>query len=177
MTESDRQYLLDRLHASRDRVFQAISDISEAQAGFKSGPGAWSIADCIEHIATAEDFMLRMITDNFTEEPQTAGDASHRDRLFLRGGADRRRKFLAPESVQPTGGMTLAASVERFRGNRERTIVYAEECRHNLRNRFVIHPAAGRIDSYQCLLLISAHAERHAVQIGEVKQHADFPQA
>lgn len=179
MTDSDRRSLLDRLHATRDRLLGAISDVSEAQGRFKPGPETWSIVDCVEHVATGPRIYAPQITDNFTEEAETDGGGSHSDVLFLKGGVDRRRKFVAPESAQPTGGVSLAAAAERFRGNRdnrERTLVYAEECRHNLRNRFVVHPAAGKIDSYQCLLLIGVHAERHAAQIGELKQRPDFPQ-
>jgi len=37
------------------------------------------------------------------------------------------------------------------------------------------HPAAGPLDAYAWMLLVSAHSERHTAQINEVKADPKFP--
>jgi hypothetical protein len=44
-----------------------------------------------------------------------------------------------------------------------------------LKNHFTLHPAFGTINTYQLLLLLSGHSERHTLQIEEVKANPAFP--
>ena len=44
-----------------------------------------------------------------------------------------------------------------------------------MRSHFRDHPALKTIDAYQMMLLLSAHSERHTLQINEVKADPSYP--
>jgi hypothetical protein len=54
---------------------------------------------------------------------------------------------------------------------RERTLHALEQTGEDLRATEVKHPhpAAGVISTYECFLLMGSHAQRHALQIEEIK--------
>ncbi len=173
MTDSERALVKEQLSAGREALLAAVEGLSEAQAGFKPSPEAWSILECLEHVAVAERQMLNMI--------QGAGEggrpsAPDRDLAFAASARDRSRKFVAPDPAKPRGRYaTLEEARRKFIEYRERTVAFVERCSDNLRTRNVLHPIAGQIDAYRCLLLIAAHPSRHAAQILEVRAHPAFP--
>jgi len=65
--------------------------------------------------------------------------------------------------------------LDEFVKARRSTIDYVSTTQDDLLNHFWQHPATGTIDLYQSILLISAHAQRHILQIEEIKASANFP--
>ncbi len=65
----------------------------------------------------------------------------------------------------------MAEAVAHFRATRERTLRFIEQTGEDLRATEVTHPhrVVGVISTYECLLLMGSHAQRHALQIEEVK--------
>src|SRR5579863_1636723 len=57
MTDSERAFLLDQLEQTKKDMLASINGLSAAQWKFKSAPNVWSVAECAEHIALAEDFI------------------------------------------------------------------------------------------------------------------------
>ncbi len=173
MIDSERTLVKEQLSAGREAMLAAVEGLSDAQAVFKPSPEAWSILECLEHVAVAERQMLRMI--------EGAGEggrpsAPNKDLAFAASARDRSRKFVAPDPAKPRLRYgTLEEARRKFIENRERTVAFVERCSENLRTRSVLHPIAGQIDAYRCLLLIAAHPSRHAAQILEVRAHAAFP--
>src|SRR5215471_16072430 len=54
LAQTDREKGIKYLEQTRDGVVQATKGLSDAQMTFKSGPDRWSVAETLEHIATAE---------------------------------------------------------------------------------------------------------------------------
>src|SRR4029077_8835439 len=50
-------------------VLDATKDLSPAQWNFKSAPDRWSVAECMEHIAAAEDFIRGMVVEKVWVPP------------------------------------------------------------------------------------------------------------
>ena len=65
--------------------------------------------------------------------------------------------------------------IAHFKESRDAHIEYVDKTQDDLRDHFSPHPAAGLLDAYQWILLMSAHTERHAAQINEVKGDPKFP--
>jgi len=177
MTESERAFLMEGLAASRDTLLSAVEGLSEPQAAFKPSRESWSVLECLEHVAVAERQMLKMI-----ERAQCVSSgppaAAERDRVILGAALDRSRKFTAPAPSEPRPRFaTLREARQEFVDKREQTIAFVEVCTEDLRRRMLLHPLAGRIDAYQCLLLIAAHPSRHAAQIQEIRTRAGFPRS
>jgi hypothetical protein len=49
---------------------------------------------------------------------------------------------------------------------------YAKATKEDLRSRRLLE---GNMDVYQWFLMISAHSQRHILQIREIKAHANYP--
>src|SRR5262249_46844551 len=58
LTSEERGFLLAQLEKSSRTVRTAFDDVSDAQWKFKPAPDRWSIAECAEHIATADTAMF-----------------------------------------------------------------------------------------------------------------------
>ncbi len=61
-TENDRQYLLDNLTGSYNKVIKETQDLSPQQWTFKESPDRWSINQVVEHINIYELLFQREIT-------------------------------------------------------------------------------------------------------------------
>lgn len=169
MDALDREHILKLLADSRDALVAAASGVSDEQSRIRPTPDQWSVLDCVEHVAVAENGMFTMLSANLAP-CQPSGDRG-REEIFLRGSADRTRKFNAPERAHPSGRFpSLAAALSQFQQNRARTIAYVEHCDKDMRAHSISHPVVGPVTGQEFLILLAAHPARHAEQIREVRQ-------
>lgn len=168
-SQADKAKLADLLHQTRERFLQSFADVSEEECRRHPEPGQWSVLDVVEHIAIAETVMLNLI--NGTRRPKTA-DRANREEAFLRAVADRSRKMQSPEPARPAGRFaSLSEARTQFESSREGAIRFVGQCEEDLRATEVTHPhpAAGVVTTYEMLIIMAKHAERHALQIEEIK--------
>jgi len=169
----EKELLITRLQQGRDRYLCAFHGVLDSSSSWRRTPGTWSIMDCAEHVAVAEEQMLRLW------EKLAAPGASDpaKDAAIVAAAHDRTRKAKAPERSEPKGRFdSLFEALERFRMARERTMQFAESTSlEDLRAKVVPHPMAGTLDGYQLLTLMAAHPERHALQVEEIKADPEFP--
>lgn len=175
MTDSEREFAIQKLFEGREAVRRAIHGLGEAQLQFKPQPDTWSIAECVEHLAKAEDLMFALIEKGAANPDGVPLDPAKYGR-FTTAVIDRSRKITAPEGVRPHGHFaSTQAAIAHFDQSRERAIAYTRDCTEDLRSLFTKHPVLGEIDCYRCLLLLAVHPARHAAQMEEIKQHSEFP--
>jgi hypothetical protein len=157
----------------------SVAGLTEAQWKFKAAPDRWSIAECAEHIALTEDLLRGMVQKivSAPADPKVAPpEKKVPDEQVLKVIADRSRKATAPESIQPASKFGApAAIVAHFTESRNTTLEYVRTTQDELRSRFFPHPFVGTIDTYQWLLLLGAHTDRHVQQIQEVKTSPNYP--
>lgn len=175
MDERVRQLILAKLRETQQIFLAESQDVSEEQARWKPAPECWSILECAEHVAVAEQGMLYLLTKRTTPRlgaPRGAG----REQDFLARGTDRTKKFKAPERAAPSGRFaTLVEALSAFEANRSRTIAYIEGCQADLRADELFHPLVGPVTAQECLALLTIHPARHALQVRELRQHPQFP--
>jgi hypothetical protein len=179
LTQGERDRALSELYASRKQFLDSVAGLTEAQWNFKPAPAVWSIAECAEHIAVSEDLLLDMLPKllQSPSEPQKRAEVKGKDEFVLKAMVDRSHKFQAPEMLVPTHRWpTQAALVDHFKQSRDRTLDYVRTTGDDLRDHFFEHPAFKTVDAYQFILIMSAHSQRHTLQLNEVKQVAGFPQ-
>jgi hypothetical protein len=176
LTQEDRDKGVQYLEQTRDGVADRVKGLSEAQLKFKAAPDRWSVAETLEHIALAEDFMFQNITDKIMKAPAGAPgrDPAKVDAFVRAAIPDRSHKAKAPEPLTPTGRWTPAEALEHFQKSRGRTIAFLQST-PDLRAHLVDSPLGQPLDGYEWLLFISAHSERHTKQILEVKADPNFP--
>ncbi|MDP3073010.1 MAG: DinB family protein [Opitutaceae bacterium] len=155
----------------------AVKGLSEAQLTFKPAPERWSVAQTLEHIASAEDFLMGLVKEKAMTAPaRPAGEDVHAiDEFVLKAIPDRTKKATAPEPLIPVNryGSTKEA-LAHFQASRAKTIALLKETA-GLRDHAIDSPLGKKLDPYQWLLFIGAHSERHTKQMLEVKADASFP--
>jgi len=177
LTQADRDRGLQSLEQTRDGVVAAVKGLSDAQMKFKTAPDRWSVAETLEHITLAEDFLFQNITNNIMKAPAGAADrdTAKIDAFVLSAIPDRSHKAQAPEPLRPTGRWTPAETLDHFVQSRAKTIAFLQST-PELRAHVVNGPPLNQpLDAYDWLLFISAHSERHTKQILEVKADPNFP--
>jgi hypothetical protein len=157
----------------------AINGLSEAQWKFKPAAGKWSIAECAEHLAISEEELLRQVRLASVEpRPESITlPGKPFDQELLNIYRDRTNKAQAPESLKPSGRWKDQDSLRKdFWQLRSDTIRFAETTTANLRERGYVHSMLKKpLDCIQWLLVISAHTERHTMQVEEVKFATGYP--
>jgi len=175
-TQADKDKALAYLETTKKGVLNATKGLSEAQWNFKAAPDKWSVAQCAEHIAAAEDFIRGMIVEKIMKAPA----APDRDIAKLDAGViamipDRSTKAQAPEPLVPTNRFgSPEGSLKHFVESRGTTEDFLKKT-PDLRAHATDSPLGSKLDAYEWVLFIAAHSERHTKQILEVKADANFP--
>lgn len=134
------------------------------------------MAECAEHIAVSEDVIFGSVAKVVKMPAAPDKKSAVTDDFILTAVVDRTHKFQAPEVLQPTHRFaTPQELIEHFKQSREQTIAYVRDTQDDLRAHFFDHPVLKTMDTYQWILLLSAHSRRHTAQLNEVKANANFP--
>jgi hypothetical protein len=178
LEQGERDRAMSHLHATRKMFLDSVDGLTEAQWNFKPGPDRWSIAECAEHIALSEDALFEMLrqTVKSPAAPEKKAAARGKDEMILKALPDRSVKAKAPEMLQPKRRWPDRAELlAHFKQSRDRNIAYIQTTEDDLRSHFSENPFLKTIDAYQVMLMLSAHSERHTLQILEVKADPKFP--
>jgi uncharacterized damage-inducible protein DinB len=177
LTQADRDRAAKYLEQTRDGVVAATQGLSEAQMKFKAAPDRWSVAETLEHIALAEDFLMQNITEKIMKAPAGPADrdTAKLDTMILAAVPDRSTKRQAPGPLVPTGRWTPAETLDHFQKSRANTIAFLQATPDLRAHASAENPFQQPMDAYDWLLFIAAHSERHTKQILEVKADPNFP--
>ncbi len=180
LTAAEQDRAVQYLESTKKEILEATRGLSDAQWNFKPGPDRWSIAQVMEHIATAEDFIRGNIVENVMKAP--APDMSGRDVKKIDDGVvamvpDRSHKISAPEPLVPSNKYgSPAGSVTHFVESRAKTEAFLENTPGlRLHATDAPGPMGVKLDAYEWVLFLTAHSERHLKQILEVKADPNFP--
>jgi hypothetical protein len=176
LSQAEKDRALKYLESSKKGVIDATKGLSEAQWNFKAAPDRWSIAQVMEHIAAAEDFLRTLDADKVMKAPasESARDVKALDDAVLTKVPDRSTKIQAPEPLQPSNRFgSPDASLKHFVESRAATEEFLKNTA-GMREHVADSPM-GKLDAYEFVLLIAAHSERHTKQIQEVKADPNFP--
>jgi len=207
ISNADRAYLVAHLEMTREFVVDATRGLTKEQWLFKPGPLRWSTAQCIDHLAQSEAYVLKMVRERVleSEEPLVGAFAStakgrqaieekpHRmskeeDAIIIRWMTDRSPAVEIPveqrppiEEIAPRATFDDPESVLRhFLEVRAETLQYIRTANDDLRGHFTQAPLAGFPamkfhDGYQWILRMSAHTERHLMQVHELRRDVAYP--
>jgi DinB superfamily len=176
VTQTEKDRALQYLETTKKNVLEATKGLSEAQWNFKPAPDRWSVAQVMEHIAAAEDFIRDLVKEKVMMAPagEAGRDVKKTDEGVLMMVPDRTTKAQAPEPLVPTNRFgSPDASIKHFVESRATTVNFLKTTT-GLRDHVADSPL-GKLDGYEFVLLIAAHSERHTKQISEVKADPNFP--
>lgn len=178
LTPQERDKAIQLLKQTEGGVFDAVKGLSEAQLNFKAAPDKWSVAECIKHIAAAEKELWAMAQPALTQpaNPEKRAEIKFSDDDLIKAVEDRAHKSKTFAALEPANSpyQTVPEALAAFKADREKLIALVKNTKIDLRNHVVVLPV-GTYDSYQFILLIGAHSNRHTQQIDEVKTDTKFP--
>ena len=177
MTPGERESVLKSLTESREQLHRMGAGLSREQWHYRTEPGRWSVAECVEHITSVEGRVLGLIEKTLESGPDPSKSSGMKDDVLVADVAGRVTRFQAPEMLVPTGRCPHEELLKEFDRTRQRTHDFAANTTVDLRQHFFRHPVLGELDLYQWLLLIAAHCDRHRAQSEEVMASAGYPRA
>jgi hypothetical protein len=178
ITKQERKSAEKFLSESEATALTTVSKLSEAQLKFKPAPDKWSVEECMMHIAASESVLWGIVdgTMKAPANPEKRSEIKMSDDDVKKNIADRTNKVktFPPLEPQNSGFKTAAEASASFKENRDKLIKYVNTTDDDLRNH-VAKLEAGYFDSYQMVLFIGAHTNRHIAQMKEVMADPNFP--
>jgi hypothetical protein len=178
LTTEQRKFATEYLQTTKKEFLKSIEGLTEAQLAFRAKKGKWCIMDCAEHIALAEKTLFSVVEKQLKEPTDSVSKKHLRmtEKKIIMRLTFRLIKVKAPEVIKPSGKFAnLEAIKQAFGVQRDSAIQYVNATKDPLHHHFWKHPATGKIDLYQTIILMSAHTKRHVLQIEEVKKNAKYP--
>jgi hypothetical protein len=178
ISDQERKTAVDLLQQTEQGVIDAVAGLSDAQLNFKAAPDRWSVFECVKHIAVSEQNLWKMTNGAIKQaaNPEKRSEIKATDEQLVKGVESREKKVktVPPLEPQNTPYKSLSEALESFKTDRAKLIEYAKTTNDDLRNHVVTF-GPGSFDSYQMILFIGAHSNRHTQQIDEVKADPNFP--
>jgi hypothetical protein len=178
ITKQERKSAEKFLSESEASALTTVSKLSEAQLKFKPAPDKWSVEECMMHIAASETVLWGIVdgTMKAPANPEKRAEIKWSDEEVMKNFADRTNKVktFPPLEPQNSGFNSASGAGASFKENRDKLIKYVNTTNDDLRNH-VTKLEAGYFDSYQMVLFIGAHTNRHVAQMKEVMADPNFP--
>lgn len=178
ITDSERKFIVDYMVETRDHVFKAVKGLTADQLNFKSSPEAWSIAECVEHIAITETGLFSWMEVSLAEtaDPAKLAELKMTNEQVVAMITDRSNKFKTNESSTPKNSFgSCDDSLKEFKAKRDAHIEFMKTTEADMHNHMVTLPNGLSMDSYHMVVFMAAHTKRHTLQIEEVMGDANFP--
>lgn len=164
---------------ARTAILGEVRGLSEAQLGFRTAPGRWSIGEILDHLCLAERAMIRSISRLLQQaaglgrigEPGSMETPSSRIDLDLYN-----RPAGAPESVFPSPDRPLERLLAGLEESRERLQEVTKRAEGRVVGNVTLpHFQLGELNFYQWLAVQGAHEAKHLAQIRRIKSAPAFP--
>ncbi len=170
-----------------DRIAQRCAGLSEAQRNWRPGPGAWSVAQVLEHLVIANESYVvpisevlagsarRSVWQRVPGLPRLCGAM-----LVAAFSPGASMRIQAPELWRPPDGVIDGGGVARLTAQGERLSDLMRRCRDRELTRIIIASPAAPFVVYHLLdafRIIVLHLRHHAAQVDEIRRAAGFPAA
>ncbi len=178
LTAAERKFAVDYFSQTKARLLKDLKGLSAAQLNWKADSTRWSIAQCTEHIAVAESYILGWITMTLKQPatPEKKSEVKMTTDQLIAMMTDRSHKAQAPEPLKPSGRFSdTQDAIKAYISRRDSTIAYIQTTQDDLKDHYITHPVFGTLDLYNGLILLAAHSARHTLQIEEVMANPNFP--
>jgi DinB superfamily len=179
MSAEERSKVIKYLNDSQKETLDALETLSDEQLNFREAPGRWSVLEVAEHIMLSETLIFsrfeKALADKLNPEweTKTKGKTEFLEKALL----NRQGKAQAPEMLVPSGKISRAELIAKYKESRAKTLKFAQETDLPLKVHTADHPfpVFGTLNAYNWLIYVPLHNMRHNQQIAEVRGNANFP--
>jgi hypothetical protein len=151
----------------------AVAMVPEHRRNERPGPGRWSVAEVLEHLAMVEKSVMKACARQLTAAREAGLGAETQTSSILSmlppaRVANRETVIAAPDRLRPTG-MDASAAWTDIENTRTLFSDFVRTCDGLALGEVSFpHPALGPLNLYQWLLFAAGHHARHAAQIREI---------
>jgi uncharacterized damage-inducible protein DinB len=179
LTKKEKKYAVDYLELTKADLQNTVAGLSEDQFNFNPAADRWSIKECLQHIVLTETALWQMTdgTLKAAANPDKRSEIKATDEDLVKRMTDRTNKVKTVEALYPEKATTVPtalSALNAFNEQRGKLIKFMKKTDDDMRNHVVQTPL-GWLDSYQMVLFMAAHSNRHTQQIAEVKADPNFP--
>ncbi|MFP2995088.1 DinB family protein [Spongiivirga sp. MCCC 1A20706] len=178
LTQAERTKAVEHLTKTHDHLLKAVEGLSKEQLNYKPSNNVWSVAECVEHITISENSLFNLMQGLLKSKDKAATTKPEKttpDDEVIAMMVDRSNKVKTSEPFEPSGRFgSYEETLTAFKKKRASNIEFIKNTEADLRGRFQQMPF-GTLDAYQLMLFLSAHAERHVLQIEELLADDEFP--
>jgi uncharacterized damage-inducible protein DinB len=172
MSKIEREHLIAHMQMTHSWLIDEVSSLSPAQLNFRPAPGRWTVLEVVEHLVISEPIYWQQLQADLKLPPKKL-EKTPTDEDMLWYGIDRVVHQKTESTKEPKGQVSdVRTGLDSLVKLHTTMLEYAKTTEDDLRAHAM--PEWGT-DAYQCLLGISTHAQRHILQIREVKADPGFP--
>lgn len=145
LTDAERKQATQLLQGTKDTLVKKVSGLSVEQLNFKPDQNAWSVAECVEHIAISENNLFGFCQMALKEpaDPSKRSEVKMTDEAIIKMITDRTSKVKTQEASEPTGKFgSFEATLTEFKTKRDNNIKYVRSTQDDLRNHYNDFPLA-----------------------------------
>jgi Protein of unknown function (DUF664). len=179
LTKQERKFAVNYLKDTRNDLIKSVKGLSEAQLNYKPAEDRWSIKECVQHLALTENALRQMIDGSLKQpaNPEKRTDIKVTDDQLIKMVTDRSTKVKTGEPLYPQNSKwkTTDEALEEIKDKRGDLLHYVRTTTEDMRNHVVEGLPFGSADTYQLVLMVAAHTNRHTQQLNEVKTDPGFP--
>ncbi len=178
LTKEDRKAITSYLKKTRSELINQVKSLTPEQWSFKPSSEVWSVAEICEHILKAESVVLKRVDnpDAMKYKPELMAGYKEKGEEMIAFIVGRSQKFQAPEPVAPLGTISSPDEfIKSFETKRAETIDFVKSIDKPIKAYYEVFGPVGEVNGYHWLMFISAHTERHMVQLTGVLNNPNFP--
>lgn len=159
----------NKLEKDRQELFETLHGYTDEKINRKPSAEAWSAAEVIAHLITAEEMSLKYLSKKIldTSKAQPEGIKGQWRWLLVQIVFTFNIKFKAPEIVEPKLGYQSLAELEsKWSHIRTKTYqVLSKLSDEEVKKELWKHALAGKLNLYHMLQFFNVHFQRHKKQI------------
>jgi uncharacterized damage-inducible protein DinB len=161
---------LELLDNERAALLAAVERVAAADRERRPSPDGWSVAEILEHLASVEQSVAKLIATRGREPvPEHGEPAVPLDEARVARLRGRARRIEVPDRLRPTGTMNATAAVQALSASRAALLDAVRQADPAaLAQRTYVHAVVGRLVLRDWIAFVAHHEARHAEQIHEI---------
>jgi uncharacterized damage-inducible protein DinB len=161
---------IELLNTERRGLLAAVERVAVADRDRRPAADKWSVAEILEHLATVEQSVAKLIATRGREPlPENAEAPVPLDAARVARLRGRQSRIEVPDRMRPSGTMTAAAAMGALAASRAAlldAVTNADPAA--LAQRSYVHAVVGRIVLRDWIAFVAHHEARHTEQIHEI---------
>ena len=177
--------LVSAANAIRDQTLSGFGDLTAQQFNWKPGADQWSVAQCFDHLVTANEAYFPIFEKVLSGEKKNTFWESlpwlpaFWGEMLIKGVApESRRKLKAPKIFHPSSSSIDGAVIRRFIDHQNQVISYMKATEDLELEKITISSPVTNLITYSLMdayRIIIIHEKRHLLQARRVSEMDGFP--